>query len=131
MRQSKYFVSSSSCLVTKLEICCQNSSLIKLLNHSILLFLIFLVMCLRGMLHVGEVKFTLGWNFNLGWIFFEIQVPFTSGRKLKISTPRWNGYFDLSAWYFICFHFIKIQSYNCYITYKLEKKKKAVLINSL
>ena len=49
---------------------------------------------LRGMLHVGEVKFTLEWNFNPGWIFFE--------------TIGWNGYFDLSAWYFMCFHFIKM-----------------------
>ena len=55
------------------------------------------------MLHVGEVKFTPG------WILFEIQLPFTSGWKLKISTLGWNGYFDLSAWCFTCFHFIKIQ----------------------
>ena len=41
---------------------------------------------LRGMLHVGEVKFTRGWDF------FEIHVPFTSGWKLKISTPgvKWT-----------------------------------------
>ena len=33
------------------------------------------------MLHVGEVKFTPGWDF------FEIHAPFTSVWKLKLSTP--------------------------------------------
>ena len=70
------------------------------LNH-LVHFLIY--QYLRGMLHVGEVK------FNLGWVFFEIHVPFILVWNLKTSTPGWNGYFDLSAWYFECFHFMKIQ----------------------
>ena len=63
---------------------------------------------LRGMLHIGEMKF-IAW-----WIFFEIHVPFTSDWKLKISNQGWNGHFDLSAWYFKCFLFIKIKIF-CYV----------------
>ena len=107
MRQSKYFVSSSSCLVTKLEICCQNSSLIKLLNHSILLFLIFLVMCLRGMLHVGEVKFTLGWNFNLGWIFFWDTGTFHLRSKTENFHPKVKWIFWPFCMIFYMFSFYK------------------------
>ena len=75
-----------------------------------------------------------------GVSFFEIHVPFTSGWKLKISTPRWNEYFDLSAWHSKCFHFIKIQIFWYVITDKRqvisdksEKKKNRytyVLIDS-
>ena len=47
-------------------------------------------------------------EIHLGVNFLEKHVPFTSGWKLKIFTPVWNEYFDLSV-YFKCFHFIKIQ----------------------
>ena len=67
------------------------------------LYLWWRVSRVTGMLHVCKVKFTPG------WVFFEIHVPFTSGWKMKISTPRWNRYFDISVWYFECFRFIKIQ----------------------
>ena len=67
---------------------------------------------LTGMLHVGEVKFTTWWNSTAGWHFFEIHhEPFNSGWKMKILTSGWIRYFDLSVWYFKCFHFIKIRKF--------------------
>ena len=45
--------------------------------------------------------------------FFETHVPLSSVWKVKTYTPGWNGYYDLSAWYFKCFHLIKIQIF-CY-----------------
>ena len=72
------------------------------------------------MLHVGEVEFTPGSIF-----LFEIQVPFTSGWKLKISTPGWNGYFDVSAWHFSFYKNtdILITDQRSVVSCKLEKKE--------
>ena len=95
---SNTFINSTRLKLTKNQIKLKQQSKTDLL---LLKIIYFLHPCyhpkLENILHVGEVKFTSV------WIFFKIRVPFTSSWKLKIST------FDLSAWYFICFHFMEIK----------------------
>ena len=83
----------------------------------------------RGMLHVGEVKFTPG------WIFFEITYlsPWAENWKFP---PRdeidiLTFLHDIYMFWFYKNTDILITDKRSVISYKLEKKKIAVLIDSI